>query len=75
MKVSVNFVCTMLALDILMRRERLSFDASNMLHVYNVVCSRKEPDTNLHTELSRLDKLGSFHYVCENELRNARELA
>ena len=48
MQVLINFVRTMLVVDMLVQRENLTFNASNLLHVYNMVCSRREPRNNLY---------------------------
>ena len=47
MQVSVNFVRVVLAIDTLMQRENLPFNASGLIYVY---CPRREPPhTNLYT--------------------------
>ena len=38
-----QFVWTVLVVDTLVRRKNLTFSASNLLHVYNAVHSRREP--------------------------------
>ena len=60
MKVSVNFVWTILKVDTLMRQQDLAFSASDLLHVYTVVQSKRYPNTNL---------LKGNHYL---RLRNPR---
>ena len=51
----------MLALDTLMQGEGLQLDAYDLLHVYSVVCPKKEPGVNLYT---------SNHYL---RLRNPQQ--
>ena len=46
MQVSINFVMTVLAVDTLMRREGLPFSASDLLNVYTIVRSKREPSMN-----------------------------
>ena len=40
----------MLVVDTLMQREGLQFEAYDLLHVYNVICLKKEHGTNLYTD-------------------------
>ena len=47
MKVSINFVRTVLTVDALMRREGLPFSTSDLMNVYTVVRPMREPITNL----------------------------
>ncbi|GFY87862.1 serine carboxypeptidase S28 family protein [Actinidia rufa] len=46
-QVSINYVRTVLAVDTLMRRERLPFSASDLLNIYTIVRPKQKPYTNV----------------------------
>ena len=48
MQISVNFIRTVLVVDVLMRREGKDFTIEDLLHVYCVVQPRRNPETYLY---------------------------
>ncbi|GFY91179.1 hypothetical protein Acr_07g0013750 [Actinidia rufa] len=48
--VFVNFIRTVLAMDVLMQQEGKEFLAEDLLHVYYVVRPRRDPDTHMYIE-------------------------
>ena len=48
MQVSINFVWTLLAVDVLMKREGLEFIAMDLLHVYYIVWPKRDIQTHMY---------------------------
>ena len=49
MQMSINVVRTVLAVDALMQRKGLPFNALGLLYVYSVACLRSNPETHMYS--------------------------